>query len=203
MNRAIFRNVISAYFESPATRLLAFLRITPNALTAIGLITAIGSGYVISQGYLAIGGVGIVIAGAFDRLDGSLARSTNKTTQFGAFLDSTADRFSEIIILLGILMYFQNNSYPTGVILVYLTLSSSIMVSYVRARAESIGILEKTGLMTRPERVIILALRLILSHWWENGILVALVTIFVLGSFTVIQRVLVVWKHLSKQNSSK
>ena len=203
MNRAIFRNVISAYFESPATRLLAFLRITPNALTAIGLITAIGSGYVISQGYLAIGGVGIVIAGAFDRLDGSLARSTNKTTQFGAFLDSTADRFSEIVILLGILMYFQNNSYPTGVILVYLTLSSSIMVSYVRARAESIGILEKTGLMTRPERVIILALGLILSHWWENGILVALVTIFVLGSFTVIQRVLVVWKHLSKQNSSK
>ena len=61
MNRASFRNVISAYFESPATRLLAFLRITPNALTAIGLITAIGSGYVISQGYLAIGGVGIVI----------------------------------------------------------------------------------------------------------------------------------------------
>ena len=122
MNRASFRNVISAYFESPATRLLAFLRITPNALTAIGLITAIGSGYVISQGYLAIGGVGIVIAGAFDMLDGSLARSTNKTTQFGAFLDSTADRFSEIVILLGILMYFQNNSYPTGVILVYLTL---------------------------------------------------------------------------------
>ena len=203
MNRASFRNVISAYFESPATRLLAFLRITPNALTAIGLITAIGSGYVISQGYLAIGGVGIVIAGAFDMLDGSLARSTNKTTQFGAFLDSTADRFSEIVILLGILMYFQNNSYPTGVILVYLTLSSSIMVSYVRARAESIGILEKTGLMTRPERVIILALGLVLSHWWENGILVALVTIFVLGSFTVIQRVLVVRKHLSKQNSSK
>ena len=203
MNRASFRNVISAYFESPATRLLAFLRITPNALTAIGLITAIGSGYVISQGYLAIGGVGIVIAGAFDMLDGSLARSINKTTLFGAFLDSTADRFSEIIILLGILMNFQNNSYPTGVILVYLTLSSSIMVSYVRARAESIGILEKTGLMTRPERVIILALGLILSHWWENGILVALVTIFVLGSFTVIQRVLVVWKHLSKQNSSK
>ena len=203
MNRASFRNVISAYFESPATRLLAFLRITPNALTAIGLITAIGSGYVISQGYLAIGGVGIVIAGAFDMLDGSLARSTNKTTQFGAFLDSTADRFSEIVILLGILVYFQNNSYPTGVILVYLTLSSSIMVSYVRARAESIGILEKTGLMTRPERVIILALGLILSHWWENGILVALVTIFVLGSFTVIQRVLVDWKNLSKQNTSK
>ena len=202
MNRASFRNVISAYFESPATRLLAFLRITPNALTAIGLITAIGSGYVISQGYLAIGGVGIVIAGAFDMLDGSLARSTNKTTQFGAFLDSTADRFSEIVILLGILMYFQNNSSPTGVILVYLTLSSSIMVSYVRARAESIGILEKTGLMTRPERVIILALGLILSHWWGNGILVALVTIFVLGSFTIVQRVLVVWKHLSKQNSS-
>ena len=202
MNRASFRNLISAYFESPATRLLAFLRITPNALTVIGLIIAIGSGYVISQGYLTVGGVGIVVAGAFDMLDGSLARSINKTTPFGAFLDSTVDRFSEIVILLGILMFFQNNSYTTGVILVYLTLSSSIMVSYVRARAESIGILDKTGLMTRPERVIILALGLISSHWWENGISVALATIFVLGSFTIVQRVLVVWKHLSKQNSS-
>jgi len=202
MNRASFRNIISAYFESPATRLLAFLRITPNTLTAMGLIIAIGSGYVISQGYLTIGGVGIVVAGAFDMLDGSLARSINKTTRFGAFLDSTTDRLSEIVILLGILMFFQNNSYTTGVILVYLTLSSSIMVSYVRARAESIGILDKTGLMTRPERVIILALGLISSHWWENGISVALATIFVLGSFTIVQRVLVVWKHLSKQNSS-
>ena len=202
MNRASFRNLISAYFEMPATRLLAFLRITPNALTVIGLIIAIISGYVISQGYLTIGGVGIVVAGAFDMLDGSLARSINKTTQFGAFLDSTTDRLSEIVILLGILMFFQNNSYTTGVILVYLTLSSSIMVSYVRARAESIGILDKTGLMTRPERVIILALGLILSHWWESGISVALATIFVLGSFTIVQRVLVVWKHLSKQNSS-
>ena len=202
MNRASFRNLISAYFESPATRLLAFLRITPNALTVIGLIIAIISGYVISQGYLTVGGVGIVVAGAFDMLDGSLARSINKTTPFGAFLDSTVDRFSEIVILLGILMFFQNNSYTTGVILVYLTLSSSIMVSYVRARAESIGILDKTGLMTRPERVIILALGLISSHWWENGISVALATIFVLGSFTIVQRVLVVWKHLSKQNSS-
>jgi CDP-diacylglycerol--glycerol-3-phosphate 3-phosphatidyltransferase len=203
MNRAIFRNLLSAYFESPTTRLLAFLKVTPNTLTTIGLITAVSSGYVISQGYLAIGGMGIIIAGAFDMLDGSLARSINKTTPFGAFLDSIADRFSEIVTLLGILIFFQNNSSTVVVILVYLTLSSSIMVSYVRARAESIGILDKTGLMTRPERIIVLASGLISSHWCESGTSVALAIIFLLSSVTVVQRVLGVRNHLSKLNSSK
>ena len=154
MSRLTLRKLISCYFESPATRLLAYLGFTPNVVTGIGLIIATSGAYLISSGHLTTGGIAIILAGAFDMIDGSLARSTNRSTAFGAFIDSTADRISEIVVLFGLLIYYENATSTMGVILVYLALSGSFMVSYVRAKAESVGVNDTTGIMTRPERAV-------------------------------------------------
>ena len=153
MNRAAARKALSAYFEEPVARLLSRLGLTSNSVTLLGLAVAGVSAYLLSIGYMWAGGVALLLSGVFDLFDGALARATGRASSFGALLDSAVDRVSETVVLLGLLIFYLQESSTEGVVLVYLALAGSIMVSYLRARAEGLGIECKVGIMTRPERV--------------------------------------------------
>lgn len=183
---------------------LARLGVTPNMLTGIGLLLSIVTALVIAQGDLVVGGLLVLFAGIFDMFDGAMARVRNAATTFGAFLDSTLDRYSESIILSGLLIYalqrpgLQDVLWPTQheqtwmIIFIFATVVGSLMVSYTKARAEGLGIECKTGLLARPERVIILAIGL-LSY---TGIW-ALALLAVFSHVTAIERMLSVWRSTS------
>lgn len=164
--------------------------LSPNAFTLLGLALNVLVAAVIASGNLVLAGVLALGAGAFDMLDGAVARVTNRITRFGGFLDSTLDRYSEAVLYFGLLVYLlRAGGNETGILLVYATVVGSIMVSYARARAEAAGVKAEVGLFARPERVILLALFLILRHpVWALWILA------VLTNLTTAQRILHVWR---------
>jgi CDP-diacylglycerol--glycerol-3-phosphate 3-phosphatidyltransferase len=176
------------------------LGVSPNLLTSIGLLLSIVTALVIAQGYLFVGGLLVVFAGIFDMFDGAMARVRNAATAFGAFLDSTLDRYSESVILFGLLWYtlqhpgLQNLLWPAPheqtwmVIFVFIAAVGSLMVSYTKARAEGLGIECKTGLLARPERVIILAIGLL-----SNTGIWALALLAVFSHVTAVERMIAVW----------
>ena len=178
----------------------ARLGITPNMLTAISLLLSILAAAVISQGLLVIGGLLVLLAGTFDMFDGAMARVQNASTSFGAFFDSTLDRYSESIILLGLLVYalqrspdFKEPLWPTSheqtwmILFLYMAMVGSFLVSYTKARAEGLGVECHTGILARPERVVILALGLLsgTSIW-----MLALLAVFT--NITAIERMIAV-----------
>jgi len=164
--------------------------VTPDTITWFGLALAIGAAALIINRYLLAAGVLVLVAGFFDILDGALARATNRATRFGAILDSTLDRVSEAILLLGILFLYCNEQSIAGSLLVGLALIGSMLVSYIRARAEAIGYDCQVGLFTRAERVAVLALGLML-----NQVFIALVIIVIFSLITVSQRLLHIWRQ--------
>ena len=150
----------------------------------------------VALNHLLIGGVLVLVAGLFDILDGALARFTNRTTRFGALLDSTFDRLSEALLLFGLLILYLNSDYTIEILLIFGVMVGSFLISYIRARAEGLGIECKTGLFTRAERVIILALGLIV-----NQVLIALIILAVFTFITVVQRLVHVWQQTRKQGN--
>lgn len=146
--------------------------ITPNGLTAIGLIITTFSSVILIFGaeigergdyrYIAWFGVVTLFAGVFDMLDGQLARSTNKMSTYGALFDSVVDRYSEMIMFFGIAYYLVSHDYFLSSVFAFIAMIGSIMVSYVRARAEGLGTECKVGIMQRPERVLTIAITAIL-----------------------------------------
>ena len=199
MNRTLARRVLSSYVETPVVRLLVGLRFTPNSLTLLGLVVAGASAYLLSIGQLWAGGIALLASGLFDLFDGALARATGRASRFGAFLDSVVDRVSEAVVLLGLLIFYANRSETEGIVLVYLALAGSIMVSYMRARAEGLSIECKMGIMTRPERIIALGVGLIVSYWWLTTVLVVLAAIAALTTLTAAQRMVHTWRSLARQ----
>ncbi|MDD5126772.1 MAG: CDP-alcohol phosphatidyltransferase family protein [Dehalococcoidales bacterium] len=181
------RKNLQQYFTEPIVRLLARTPLTPNAVTIIGFLVTVLAAVYIATGEFFIGGIIVLAAGFLDMLDGALARLTNQTTRFGAVLDSTLDRLSEAALMLGILVPFASQGMVAESLLVGLTLVGSLMVSYLRARAEGIGIDCKVGLFTRAERVIVLALGLLLSQF-DYVLVIALVIIALFSFFTAGQR---------------
>ena len=188
MNRAAAREMISAYVERPVAGALAKMGISPNMVTFAGLVGAGISAWLISEGMLWIGGVVMLFAGILDLFDGALARSTGQDSLFGALLDSVVDRVSEIVVLLGLLIYYARADDLTGTVLVYLAVGGSVMVSYLRARSEGLGIDCKVGIMTRPERVAALGFGLIVGHWLTVVMLIVLGVIAALTILTTAQR---------------
>ena len=140
MNRATARRVLTSYLEQPVTGLLARLGVSPNGLTLLGLVVAGASAYLLSVGLLWAGGIVLLASGVFDLFDGALARATGRASRFGALLDSVVDRVSEMVVLLGLLILYIQSSSAEGLVLVYLALAGSVLVSYLRARAEGLGI---------------------------------------------------------------
>jgi CDP-diacylglycerol--glycerol-3-phosphate 3-phosphatidyltransferase len=194
------RKTAGYFFTQHLVRLLAKTPITPNALTWFGLLLSIGAGVLISTGHIFAAGFVVLIGGFFDMLDGALARLTNSTSRFGAILDSTLDRMSEAVILLAILVaYVRGYVEPAvaGVVVVGLAWLGSLLVSYIRARAEALGVECEVGLFTRAERVVILVLGLLLSQF-DSALMIALAVIAALSLVTAGQRLIYVWQKTRK-----
>jgi len=171
------------------------LGLTPNILTIIGFLAMCGVGVVLAFGYFALGGVLIVFAGIFDALDGTLARLTDRVTKFGAFLDSTTDRFAEGALYLGIMYWYLERGMTFVAYLVFLTLLGSLMVSYARARAEGIGVEMREGLMTRFERIALLVIGLLLTAFFGDApILIVLGILAIFTNVTAVQRMWLVYR---------
>ena len=183
----------------PILRLLVRTNTTPTTLTWVGFSIALGAAVLIATGHLFIAGFLVLASGFFDMLDGALARRTSQVTRFGAVLDSILDRVSEAVLLLGILIFYLFlASQPTvGILLVCLALIGSPLVSYVRARAEAIGLECQVGLFTRAERVIVLAIGLLLSHI-GYALIIALAIIAAFSFITAGQRLDYVLKQTKK-----
>ena len=188
------RKAAAYYLIQPVVRPLAKTGITPNTITWIGFLLSAGGASLIIIGHLFTAGCVVLVAGLFDMLDGALARYTKRVTQSGAILDSTLDRLAEAVLLLSILLLYAREGSIIGILLVGVTLVASLMVSYIRAKAESLDIECQAGLFTRPERVIVLALGLLLSQI-DNALIIALAIIAVFSFFTVGQRLVYVWKQ--------
>lgn len=185
---------------------LAGLGLSPNTLTLIGLLLSAVAAAVIAQGLLFVGGLLVLFAGIFDMFDGTIARMNNRATTFGAFFDSTLDRYAESIILLGLLVYvlrqpgFHTALWPFAneqfwmIIFIFTAIVGSLMVSYTKARAEGLGLECKTGLFVRPERVVVLAAGLLfgVSVW-------AMALLAILSNVTAIERIVHVWRITNRQ----
>ncbi len=183
-------------FVTLIMRPLAQLGITPNTLTLLGLVLSMVTAIVIARGYFLVGGLLVLFAGIFDMFDGALARARNASSTFGAFLDSTLDRYSESIILFGLFWYtmqagtLQEQLWPfhheqTWMLSsIYIAVVGSLMVSYAKARAEGLGLECKTGLLARPERVVILAIGLL-----AGAIIWAVLLLAIFSNVTAIERI--------------
>lgn len=187
-------------FVELIVRPLAALGLTPNMATLIGLLLNSITAVVLATGHLRVGGALLLFAGVFDLVDGALARVRNQKTVFGAFFDSTLDRYSEGIVLLGIIVFaLTDPTLPDRnwvVALAYVASLGSLMVSYTRARAEGLGLEGKSGLLARPERILVLALGLMIAgRSWLLWTLLLLATATI---FTSIQRIFAVWRSIAR-----
>jgi CDP-diacylglycerol--glycerol-3-phosphate 3-phosphatidyltransferase len=191
MNLINIRRNLAYRITDPVVRILSKKGITPNALTLINLALNVVAAYVIATGHFLLGGVLVLVAGLFDLFDGALARFTRQTTRFGAILDSVADRISEAAILCGLLIwYIPQEEVSREIVLIFVVLIGSFLVSYIRARAEGLGWQCQVGLFTRAERVIVLAIGLLI-----NQIFIALCVLVIFVFITVVQRLVYLWKQ--------
>ena len=190
----------SRRLAEPMGRVVAKTGVPPNLLTIFGFLMNVGVAWIISRGpdYFLIAGGLIVVAGIFDLLDGAVARITNRVTKFGALLDSTLDRLSEAVLLFGLLWYYAwKQDASTETILIFAAIVGSLLVSYVRARAEGLGLDCEVGIMRRTIRILTLAIALMLSTF-EPLLLVALWGLAVLTNMTAAHRLVYVWYKASK-----
>jgi CDP-diacylglycerol--glycerol-3-phosphate 3-phosphatidyltransferase len=175
---------------SPLARLLARLKISPNQVSAAGFALNVVAAFCITTNDLVLAGVIYIFAGCLDLMDGTLARVTGQATKFGAFFDSTVDRISEGVVFAAITYRFAIDGQSLLAAVVVLALLGSLLVSYVRARAEGLGGKCKVGLLTRAERVILLTLGLLF------GLLAQIIVVLaVLTAVTVAQRIYYVAKQ--------
>jgi CDP-diacylglycerol--glycerol-3-phosphate 3-phosphatidyltransferase len=169
---------------------LAATGINPNVLTFIGLVVNFWAAALFATGRFKTGAMVIFFAGFLDMLDGQVARRTNRVTAFGAFYDSTLDRYSDMALYLGLLVYYAVNGRTSYVILAAVATAGSVMVSYARARAESLIPLCKVGFMERPERMVLL----IIGGLFDRMAAVLWV-ISVVSTLTVIHRIVFTWQE--------
>jgi CDP-diacylglycerol--glycerol-3-phosphate 3-phosphatidyltransferase len=174
----------------PLSRLLARLGIQPNLLSMIGFFAASAAGAAVAAGYVSCGGWLLLVSGPFDALDGALARTAGLESRFGAFFDSFIDRYSEAVVLFGILCWATWNDRHVLVLVTFLAMIGSFMVSYTRARAGGLRISCRVGLFTRLERFIVLTLTLITQQLLAGLIILALLT-----NFTALQRMFHVYRQ--------
>ncbi len=199
-----------------AADFLARLHVHPNALSLLGLALSGLAALLYGSGFFFWAAWVLVLAGTCDVLDGQIARLAGKTSRFGAFFDSSLDRFSEIIVFLGLAWYFSGGNLspllrgmetagavsPVAVLFIILAIGGSFMVSYTRARAEGLGLECKVGFMQRPERITLLIIGSLLGSIPGVGLFLMKLTLFLvalLSNFTALQRILHVKYQLSKE----
>jgi CDP-diacylglycerol--glycerol-3-phosphate 3-phosphatidyltransferase len=188
------RRNVSNSITSPIVGLLARTPLTPDALTWLGFLVSIGAAVLVVTGHFLAAGIVVLVAGAFDMLDGALARLTGRVSRFGGILDSTLDRLSEAVVLLALLAVFAREQHVAGCLLAGVTLLGSLMVSYIRARMEGIGIECQAGFFTRPERVVVIALGLLLNQF-DHALLTALAIIACFSFITIAERMIYAWRR--------
>ncbi len=188
------RKSAANYLTQPVVRLLAKTPVAPNALTWFGFLATVGAASFVVTGHLFAAGFVVLVAGFSDMLDGALARITNRVTQFGAVLDSTLDRVAEAVLLLSILGLYAAEQSAVGILIAGAVLITSPLVSYIRARAEALGLECQVGFFTRAERVVVLALGLLLSQF-QYALLAALAVVALFSFITVVQRLFYVWRQ--------
>lgn len=183
------------FFAKPLSRLVYWLRdtgITPNGITFTGFILTVGTAIILATGTFRLGGWLLFGAALFDMLDGALARITDQSSTFGAFLDSTLDRYSESVTFFALAYFYARHpNSSTELVLIFAILVGSLMVSYVKARAEALKVECKAGWLQRPERLFLLIVGLIFG--WIGPIL-WLLAIFT--NFTALQRIYEVYWRL-------
>jgi len=205
---------------SPAGKLMARLGVHPNILSLAGLVLSAFAGLIYSTGSFFWGAWVLVLAGTCDALDGQLARQAEKDSSFGAFFDSTLDRFSEVFIFLGLAWHFSGGAVfwsskagnpadfqsPLAVLLIILAIAGSFMVSYTRARAEGLGVSCEVGLMQRPERVTLLIIGSLVASIPVIGPFIMKLTLLllaVLSNFTALHRMIYVKKELYRKTRAQ
>ena len=193
-----FRGAVLRYLELPGAKLFRALKFTPNGITILGFLITVVSAYLVGAGWLLAGGIVFLVGGGLDLLDGGLARLTGKASPFGALLDSVFDRLSEAALFVGIAVYALRDDISDDrqiffITVLLLALIFSQGVSYLRARGEGLGVFTKAGLMTRPERVVLLGVGLIVGQieW-------VLLAIAVVSCFTLFQRMSTIRDMLDK-----
>ncbi len=173
---------------------LALSRINPNVLTFLGLMINMVAAAFLAFGHFRTAGFVIIFAGLFDMVDGRVARATNQVTRFGGFFDSVLDRYSDIALLVGLLVYYGTINRPSYVVLTAIVMAASVMISYTRTRAENIIPACKVGFLERPERVVLFIIGALFDRMAP-----VLWVIAVLGNLTVIHRMIFTYretKHL-------
>jgi CDP-diacylglycerol---glycerol-3-phosphate 3-phosphatidyltransferase len=178
----------------PLGRLFNRLGITPNMMTMLGLLGNTVGAYYLARGEMLTGGIFVLLMTPIDALDGTMARLRGESSDFGAFVDSVTDRYSELIIYGGLLYHFLTLGDAPGGLLVFGAAAGSVLVSYVKARAEGLGYEARVGLLTRAERYLVLAPSLVL-----NQVFIGLGIIAVFANFTALQRI---W-HVRRQAHEK
>ncbi|MGI8847179.1 MAG: CDP-alcohol phosphatidyltransferase family protein [Candidatus Dormibacteria bacterium] len=191
----MFTQKFQEWIRANARRLVLaihLMRITPNVLTLVGLLVTAASAVLLGFGLFTVGGLVLLFAGVFDILDGAVARVTNNMQRYGAFLDSTTDRYAEGFTYIGLVAYFQlHGQHTVEPLLLMCALVGSLLVSYVRARAQALGFTCDGGLLARPERVVIIVGGLIVPPL----LLPALWILAVLTNVTAVQRIWIVWRQ--------
>jgi CDP-diacylglycerol--glycerol-3-phosphate 3-phosphatidyltransferase len=172
---------------------LALSKISPNALTFIGLLINIWAAVLLARGAFLSAGFVIIGAGIFDMVDGRVARATNQVTRFGGFFDSVLDRYSDLALLIGLLVYYGSINRPLYVVLTAVVMMACVMVSYSRARAENIIPTCKVGFMERPERVVLLIIGALFDRMAP-----VLWVIAILGNLTVLHRMIFTWQEAKR-----
>ncbi|CAA9318423.1 MAG: Phosphatidylinositol phosphate synthase @ Archaetidylinositol phosphate synthase [uncultured Gemmatimonadetes bacterium] len=195
------RPLIAPLIERPMGA-LGRMGVNPNVVTTLGFLVTVSAGLSFFLGNIRTGGALVLLGGVLDMVDGAIARAANLSTKFGSFYDSTLDRASEVVVLIGVMSLYlgtgRNIGEPWMVYLVVLALSGSLMVSYTRARAEGLGIDCKVGLMQRAERIILLGGSTLLFGSWRQGIVLTCViwAMAVLTNATAMYRIYWVYRHL-------
>jgi CDP-diacylglycerol--glycerol-3-phosphate 3-phosphatidyltransferase len=175
----------------PLANILTRIGLTPTAITLTGVGGNVVGAVLIANGQMLWGGVLVLLMGPLDALDGTMARLRGEASNWGAFVDSVSDRYSELIILGGLLYYYADQSNMLGVMLVFAAAAGSVIVSYTKARADSLKFDANTGILTRMERYMILAPGLILGYFYPVILLIAIAIIAILANITAFQRI---WK---------
>ncbi|MBN2410510.1 CDP-alcohol phosphatidyltransferase family protein [candidate division KSB1 bacterium] len=190
-------------FIKPLVDFMIRFKISPNFYTTVSLLLCAISGYQFGKGSLRLAAFLLLLGGLFDVFDGAVARATNRVTKFGALYDSTLDRYAEFMVFFGICFYFLKRylgGYELGLLIsmfVVIGIFGSLMVSYVRARAEGLGFECKVGLMQRPERIVLIGVCALIS---EFALILAIFVIAVFANLTAIQRLHYIWQI---ENSAK
>ena len=188
--RVVFKGVLD-----PMGAFFNRLGIFPNTMTLIGLAGNVVGAILLALGHITVGGIVILVMGAIDSLDGTMARLRGMPSEFGAFVDSVSDRYSELVIYAGLLYYFLHQGDWITALVVYIAAAGSVLVSYIRARAASVGMDTKVGFLSRFERYLVLAPSLIF-----NIPKIGIWIIAIFANFTAIQRIADVRRQAHENN---